>query len=978
VAAQDNRLLGLYSTTSVFNFFQALKSANGTDLPTTTGGTGGPAVALPVNALFKYRGYSVVNGTIFVVAEESAGALTVYRANQTTGAWVNDGVVYALPSLADRSPSGVLLRPLASGVGYVAYVSTNTGKVFAFDTEARSWINDGAALYTAPSGFALRGMAAAPVAPSATPSPTASSTASTSLTATASPSPDPAVSPTSSTSVTGSVSPTASLTPSASITPSSSATPSNTPSPSPSAVNVLPGADIVVARVATGVASGVATPLLLDALAEGATPGSPLSLLGTVTMPLAAGSPRVTVSGADTRWGALSRSMDGRYVVVAGVDAAPGGAVTGVARTIATLSFTGAISVPASFNSTVFSGGIFSAASVDGTSGFWATGAAAVVGYRGVWWVNATIPNGRVTWSTGQDGWLSLAAVGGRLHVLYGQTTAVSYFAVVSTGSTADLPTGAATGATVLQMPVPAGHRYRGVYNAPGSLLAIAEETTGGVFVARWNGTAFVLDASGVYVVPTLADRTPQGVAGVGSMLYVSTATGKVYALDASTNPATWANGGAAVYTAPAGFALRGMAPAPVAPSATPSPSGTRTPTGTPTTTRSGSATPTGSQTGTAPPSGTPTTSRTPSGTPSGTPPATGTPTGTAAPTGTPTPSNSGTGSVSTTRTPSGTRTPPATSSSTPSVSASRTASSTASVSASGSETASISATQTGTPSASGTETGTPSSSATQSGSPSSSETGTGTGTPSASGTGTASRSATTSRSRTARPTASATKSRLPSASRTRSRTATPTRTKTATKTKTKTKTKSAWRGCWGEEGRALVGREGGVWGRNEATLSLSASLAPAAHRRHHHRRRRHHHHHHRHHHHHHRRHHPCSQDQDEDAVQEEADGVRRPLPRRRRHWRIASWRRLARRLLSTLSTSRLCATPRLPLSCRRRAHCAARCAPAHSPHHRTAHAPPGAHACRRRFTRPAAARHGAPRGVHTYTPHPPAHTRAT
>jgi len=556
---------------------------------------------------------------------------------------------------------------------------------------------------------------------------------------------------------------------------------------------VLAGAGLVVVRVASAVTASVTTPLLLDALALGASPDAQLTCLGTVPMPmLPPGEPeqmRLTVAGTDTRWGGLSRSGDGSLLVVAGVDAAAGAAWSTSRRTVGTLRFDGAIDVSASFNASMYSTGIFGAASVDG-SGFWAVGGAPLITTRGVWYIPArgtSFRNTSIVWQAGgSDGWVSVQ-VGGqplRLMATYAiTTTANAFLALTTVGTNANLPTRNGQGGAVIAMPQPSGHRYRGSSIIANTLFAIAEETQGGIDVHRWSGTAWIRDATH-YPIPRLADRTPVGVVLTGVTAFVSTATGRIFAFDTAAR--TWLNNGDPVYTAPAGFGLRGLALAPAAPSASPSPSlssspsatasATRTALSTGTPTRSASATATVTATASRSLSATASESSAPSnsGTPSATATETGSNTGspTASLTGTPSSSGSRTGTPEPTRTRTGT--PSASTTATGSVSASP--SETSSVSETATPTASSSASQSGTPSSSATETG--SSSSSQTATASSSETTTGTGTPSASGTGTSSVTAASTGtgtpaatlSGTPASTASKTRVPLPSASATRTK----------------------------------------------------------------------------------------------------------------------------------------------------------------------------------------------------------------
>ena len=295
---------------------------------------------------------------------------------------------YNINVTADRSAIGVAALTVA-GVR-VAYVTTATGKIYAFNIDSKTWLNNGRAVYNDTQGGTLRAIMLSPTTATPSATPTTTSTATLSEGATASSTFTPSISNTASPSSTRSS--TASMTVSPPGTPSGSNTPSNSPTPTPSSVNVLTGAAIVVARVATGVAASITTPLLLDALSLGAAPGAQLSLLGTVSMPMLPPSDpsqmRLTVAGTDTRWGGLSRSGDGRMLCVAGIDAAAGSTWATVRRTVGSVLYDGSIDVSATFNTTMYTTGIYGAASVDG-SGFWAVGGSGSITTRGVWYITA-------------------------------------------------------------------------------------------------------------------------------------------------------------------------------------------------------------------------------------------------------------------------------------------------------------------------------------------------------------------------------------------------------------------------------------------------------------------------------------------------------------------------------------------------------------------------------------------------------------
>ncbi|MBL8921098.1 MAG: Ig-like domain-containing protein [Myxococcaceae bacterium] len=140
----------------------------------------------------------------------------------------------------------------------------------------------------------------------------------------------------------------------------------------------LPEAQVVVVRVGDGAAAlaSNATAAFLErrATADGA-------LQQTVPLPTAGAGAQaaLTLSGTATSEGALSRSADGRYVTLAGYDAAPGTAsVTTsssatVNRVVGRLDSAGAVDTSTRLNAAFSGGNVRAATSADGTA-FWATG----------------------------------------------------------------------------------------------------------------------------------------------------------------------------------------------------------------------------------------------------------------------------------------------------------------------------------------------------------------------------------------------------------------------------------------------------------------------------------------------------------------------------------------------------------------------------------------------------------------------------
>lgn len=147
-----------------------------------------------------------------------------------------------------------------------------------------------------------------------------------------------------------------------------------------SAASFTPG-NIVVYRVDGGGAAlnGNGTAIFLDEY----TPAG--ALVQSIAMPTTGTSGRVVASGSATADGFMTRSVDGRYLVVPGYDAAVGTAgitsSTTVPRIIGRVDATGAIDATSSYVDATSAGNLRSATSVDGTR-YWTCGS--TVGARTV------------------------------------------------------------------------------------------------------------------------------------------------------------------------------------------------------------------------------------------------------------------------------------------------------------------------------------------------------------------------------------------------------------------------------------------------------------------------------------------------------------------------------------------------------------------------------------------------------------------
>ncbi|MBL8726346.1 MAG: hypothetical protein JNK49_20045 [Planctomycetes bacterium] len=213
--------------------------------------------------------------------------------------------------------------------------------------------------------------------------------------------------------------------------------------------------NLVVLRVGTGTGalSGVATATFLDEYTPSGT------LVQSVAMPTAVnGANRAcTNSGSATSEGLLTQSADGRYLMVAGYDAAPG--TTGVAstasatvnRVIARIALDGTIDTSTAIPDALSGNNIRAAASEDGSI-HWATGGngGVVLAFHGGnsgTSLNTSLPTnlrgigiygGQLFISTGSGTARGIYAVGSGLPTTAGQTLGVLTGLSSSVGSPYD------------------------------------------------------------------------------------------------------------------------------------------------------------------------------------------------------------------------------------------------------------------------------------------------------------------------------------------------------------------------------------------------------------------------------------------------------------------------------------------------------------------------------------------------------------
>ncbi len=329
--------------------------------------------------------------------------------------------------------------------------------------------------------------------------------------------------------------------------------------------------NIVIARVGDGSAtlSAAATEVFLDEYTPGGT------LVQSIALPTSvSGTNRIlTASGNATSELGMTRSADGRYLVLTGYSAAPG--TPGVTASLATdvTRVIGLIGADGGFDTSTSTGDAFSgsnirtAATADGTS-FYSVGGNSGVRYQAFGSAMSTQLN------TAPVNVRSINVAGGNLYL---STASSPYIGLSQVGT--GLPT--AAGQTVAVLPgfpaATAGASPYGFYLAdlsptvPGVDVAyVADDRTTAGGIQKWS-----LVAGSWVLNGTMAGSAAAAVRGLNG-----TTSGTAVSLVASSSNGLFFladNGGyntapslatlpAAIATAPANTAFRGLAFAPVAP----------------------------------------------------------------------------------------------------------------------------------------------------------------------------------------------------------------------------------------------------------------------------------------------------------------------------------------------------------------------------------------------------------------------------
>ncbi|HEX8364645.1 MAG TPA: Calx-beta domain-containing protein [Allosphingosinicella sp.] len=318
--------------------------------------------------------------------------------------------------------------------------------------------------------------------------------------------------------------------------------------------------NIVVSRVGTGsgALSGVATAVFLDEYTPTGT------FVRSIALPTADFAPHqtLTATGNATTEGRLNLSADGRYLVLAGYDVAPGTATnlylnpsSGVARVIGRVDASGAIDTTTALTNVFLNGNIRSAASSDGQT-FWAIGS-----NTGIVTTTLGATTGTVIAAT-PDNLRDVDIYNGQLYISSGAGSV--RMAQVGTG----LPT--TSGQTVTPLPgVPtASGTFNGFFFAdltaavPGvDTLYLANEAGG---LAKYSLVGGTWTSNGT-ITPSVLNGLTGSVTGGTVSLFATTASALIRFSDASGYNGTLTGTGTSIATAGTNTAFRGVSFAPQA-----------------------------------------------------------------------------------------------------------------------------------------------------------------------------------------------------------------------------------------------------------------------------------------------------------------------------------------------------------------------------------------------------------------------------
>jgi hypothetical protein len=325
--------------------------------------------------------------------------------------------------------------------------------------------------------------------------------------------------------------------------------------------------DVVVLRVGDGAAaltSNGAAAFLNEYNSAGAPQGTPIALPTTVN---GSNNPLV-LSGTSTVEGMLTRSADGRYLALAGYDAAvgtpsvSGSSATAIPRTIARVDSSGAVDTTTALTDLATGSSPRSAFTTDGQA-FWATGGAGGVRAFSLGATTSTQLNTDIT---------NLRVVDGFFGQLYASTdagTTTTRLGAVGSG----FPTTGGQAITDLTgVPSTIGPNEFQLFDLSGAVpepdtLYVADENPGGG-VQKYSLVTGTWTANG-----TISGTSIRGIAGIvtssGAVtLYATNSTDLYTVTDTSgynMTPPTSLN---SIATAPSNTAFRGVVIAPSVPAA--------------------------------------------------------------------------------------------------------------------------------------------------------------------------------------------------------------------------------------------------------------------------------------------------------------------------------------------------------------------------------------------------------------------------
>lgn len=339
-----------------------------------------------------------------------------------------------------------------------------------------------------------------------------------------------------------------------------------------SAAAPTPG-NIIVSRLGDGSSSltSAATPVFLDEYKPDGT------FVQTTALPTAAAGTqrRLTMSGSATSEGALSLSADGRYVTVAGYDAAVGTAsvasTTGSAanRVVGRLGADGSLDTSTATASMSFGGNNARGATTDDGSRFW------IVGANGIQYLSSLGASSSTTISTANFRVPLIA--GGQLYASSGSTSTLGLNAVgsglpTSSASTSVLPN---TGTTS-----PYGALFLDRDGTPGPDTLYLADDTSSIGLTKFALVGGNWTKEGTYAGSGGLRGVTGSVTNGNVVLWTVTSGGALLQLTDTAGYATPPNISAGTsISAGTNEIFRGVAFAPQAPTPTPTPSPSITPT---------------------------------------------------------------------------------------------------------------------------------------------------------------------------------------------------------------------------------------------------------------------------------------------------------------------------------------------------------------------------------------------------------------